>query len=349
MKIYFFNVLTILVFLSLASFNTAVKMTETGVPNLALPLNVANLPYLKKTPAVASNIIFKTTDGGQTWNDISPGLPAEIMVTNMVVNDRQLFLSTNKGLFHSSSAFIPHIWEEDHSIGKDIWTVFPGKEGLYIGTYYNGIVQEVPGSGIWATRFNNLNARVVNAMLETTNGNIFIVCDDGLFKSSNEGASWKKVFNYNLNHHIIGNGEVLLTSGQEGILRSTDSGENWNWVKTDFGQVYKMEFVKGGIVGICEGTVPLTGYSIFGGTNRLIFSADKGQTWQQLDSANDFGEIYDITQAGKYLFCSHKNGISRSSDQGKTWELVRPPQNDRNRIILEPSGDTVFAVMFYGC
>jgi hypothetical protein len=71
--------------------------------------------------------------------------------------------------------------------------------------------------------------------------------------------------------------------------------------------------------------------------------------------------ISSIKQIGKYLVCGHPDGIFRSSDMGKTWNLVHPsvdnlfkvseitqnlvPSRDNRKVFkIYVSGNVLYAV-----
>lgn len=342
--------IAVLIFLqTLSSCQQPTENMEIAEARL-VSLPVDSVKQSKKKPKTsATDIIFKSIDGGQTWDDLSIGLPAEISVTDIFVNNDRIYLASDLGIFHSSANFLPLDWENNMLMGERVFGFFPAKEGFYAHSHQKGMIQEIPGTDYWATKFGNMKDKIIHSVLETPEGTIFLSCDSGIFKSSDEGQTWKHVLAYGLIRNIVAVDDVLIASGLKGMLRSVDGGEHWEWTNIDCGEAYKSVVVKGGIVAIAEGASPLTGYSLYDKTNRLIFSGDKGLTWQRLDMELLSGDIYDVVQAGEYLFCSHKFGISRSADQGKTWEVVRAPQNDRNMILLTVSGDAIYAVMFSGC
>lgn len=315
---------------------------------VSMPVDSVKLS-VKNPKKSATNIVFKSTDGGQTWDDLSIGLPAEISVTDILINNDQIYLASDLGIFHGSASFMPQDWENNILTGERVFGFFPAKNGFYAHSHHKGFIQEVPGTGYWATKFGNMKDKIIHSVLETPEGTLFLSCDSGIFKSSDEGQSWKHVLAYGLIRNTVAVDDVLIASGLKGMFRSADGGEHWDLIRNDCDEAYKTVVVKGGIVAIAEGASQSTGYSLYEKNNRLIFSSDKGKTWERLDMSLLSGDIYDVVQAGDYLFCSHKFGISRSADQGKTWEIVRAPQNDRNMILLTASGDAVYAVMFSGC
>ena len=59
------------------------------------PITDSEQKLNKNKPGVA-NIVFKSTDGGQSWQDISEGLPGDKLEGSLFVNDRgfwQLYIS----------------------------------------------------------------------------------------------------------------------------------------------------------------------------------------------------------------------------------------------------------------
>ena len=57
-------------------------------------------------------------------------------------------------------------------------------------------------------------------------------------------------------------------------------------------------------------------------------SMDKGKTWKAIDEGlRSSLSITSIKQLGKYLICGHPDGIFRSSDMGKTWNIVHSSVN----------------------
>src|SRR6187397_3645480 len=61
----------------------------------------------KKDQGRAANIVFRSTDGGQTWQDISKGLPEnwredDMRRNSFFANDKGLFVRVGNGLYHNT-------------------------------------------------------------------------------------------------------------------------------------------------------------------------------------------------------------------------------------------------------
>lgn len=296
----------------------------------------------------AANILFESADGGQTWQDLSPGLPANLKVHCIFAQNGELFLGAeNGGVYHSlrpESGF----WErEELSLAfpsETVGSIFPGQSGPYANALEGGFFQKIAGTNLWRPMHEALQDKRVYAVAENPDGSIVIGCDSGIYKSVDGGKTWKYIFIEGWATNLVAAGGVLLCNGAEGLLRSTDGGEHWDCVLPDKGGYYTASVIKGGFAALRVAGPWRTAAE----AAPLRTSADGGKTWQPLDDVPfPAGGIYELVQAGEYLFCSHENGISRSGDGGASWELVRPfsDPDKMTRLTLAVSGNTVYAVI----
>ena len=90
--------------------------------------------------AGTAKIVFKSTDGGQTWQDISKGLPENlrkdgIRGDSIFANDKGLFLRVGNNLYHCTANATAPFWtaaffpDENSSIA-------PGKSGIFAYNYW---------------------------------------------------------------------------------------------------------------------------------------------------------------------------------------------------------------------
>ena len=320
-----------------------------------------NLSPKNATPT-ATDIIFQSVDGGRTWQDVSAGLPEGLFVGCIFANDGEVVLGTVKGLYRSSTVAGAPVWEKDFFCCENITDISQGRAGPYFCSYGNGIFQEIPGTGIWIPLHNNLKDKTVRTVLETPDGALLIGCDSGVFKSADAGKTWKQVYDGGMVLNIVASGGVLVGGGRRGVLRSTDGGEHWDIVLNKNILAKKTGLIQDHFVTIL-GTEDPSVANPEGITSRLLISPDGGKTWQRMEQAllpvegmydmderlSQTGDIYDIVQVGEYLFCSFDTGIYRSSDEGKTWELVLASTDKRVLSNLSVSGNVIYAVAGGGC
>lgn len=306
-------------------------------------------PGMEKTTPSAANIVFQSTDGGQSWQDVSAGLPSGIQVWGIYASGVEVLLSTENNLYRSQAVSAPMMWT-DESVGKSfplerIEDVFPAEAGLYAFSVRQGLFENINGLGLWVPVFDDLKGELIRSVFETSEGAILVGCNNGIFKSDDDGKTWKKVFAKEIVTHLVEKEGTLFASSRAGLVRSTDGGGQWEPVLGQNSFVFRIEPIKGGIVA----TVQIEGAA--SGEDRgkdfigkLLFSADQGQTWQEINGNLPPAHfIFDIKQVDNHLFCSIEAGIFRSADQGKTWELVFP--SDSKTFQLAVSGKVVFAVL----
>lgn len=295
--------------------------------------------------ATATNIVFQSTDAGQTWQDVSAGLPANLPVGRAFADGNEIYLASESGLYHRSTALVAPVWEKEFFPDEKITNIFPGQNGLYASIYSSGFYKGLPGTGIWNAMHNTLSDKTVRTVLETPDGTVFVGCESGLYKSADGGNSWKRVFAESQINSLALSGNVLVSGITGGLMRSTDGGEHWEQVLTGHGSAYGTEHIEGGFITITDG-----GNWQGGKPSKTFASTDEGKTWQRIDTGLPLvRNIHDIVQTGNYFFCSTDAGIFRSSDSGKTWELVRASVDEKEIFHLAVSGQIVFAVQVFGC
>jgi photosystem II stability/assembly factor-like uncharacterized protein len=291
---------------------------------------------LNKNKSGVANIVFKSTDGGQSWQDISEGLPGDKLEGSLFVNDRGFYLRTGNYIYHDKPNNKAPFWEkeifpDEHS------NIAPGKSGIFAYNYHLGqFRQKINGSGEWSPIYENFQLKGIIDVFETAGGTVFIVCDRGrgLFRSTDNGKNWKEV--HRGVWKLVESNGVLMANNINGIIRSTDDGETWETVISEGGVGIDIAPIDGGFAAIT--------FNRQSDTRRVRASCDGGKTWQAIDAGLPPSmKISSIIQVGDYFFCGHPNGIYRSGDKGKTWQLILP--SIENKVFnLSVSGNVIYAI-----
>lgn len=286
--------------------------------------------------AKTANIVFKSADGGQSWLDISEGLPGDKLEGSLFINDRGFYLRTGNYIYHNKPNNKAPFWEkeifpDDHS------NIAPSKSGIYAYDYHLGqFRQKINGSGEWSPLYENFQLKGIIGVFETSKGTVFIVCDRGrgLFRSTDNGKNWKEVTR-GVWKMAESNG-VLLACSINGIIRSADDGKTWETVISEGGVGIDIAPIDGGFAAITFNTQSET--------RRMRTSCDGGKTWQAIDAGlPPSKDISSIIQVGDNFFCGHPNGIYKSSDKGKTWKLLLPSIEGKV-FNLSVSGNVIYAI-----
>jgi photosystem II stability/assembly factor-like uncharacterized protein len=337
-KLFVFVLATLLVLFLLNSF----VLKEKDLANL----------FRNKSGLV--NTVFKSTDGGQTWQDISKGLPENLRVDSIrgnsfFSNDEGLFLRVGNGLYHSTPNATGPFWTKE-MITDEHSSNAPGKSG---NVYWGIHLKKTNGTSVWSPIFEIFQEPRIRSVFETATGIIFIGTDRGIFKTANSGKTWKQVYVGSYVGHLAESDGVLVAIGMRRIIRSTDNGENWSEVISEGGIAWDVKQVKGGFAAITSPSAS--------GTRSLKTSCDSGKTWQSIDDGlqdkvlidsiwrtwNDRPRVQafqtSITQVGENFFCTHRDGIFRSSDKGKTWKFLLPAVGNKG-FNLFVSGNVIYAI-----
>jgi photosystem II stability/assembly factor-like uncharacterized protein len=295
------------------------------------------------------NTIFKSIDGGQTWQDISKGLPENlrddsIRGNRFFANDKGLFLRVGNGLYHSTPNATAPFWTKEIFPDKDS-NITPGKSGIF---YWGVNLKKTNGTSVWSPIFDNFSEPRIRSVFETAGGTIFIGTDRGLFQTANSGKTWKHVYAGGWAGHLAESNGVLVSTSMRRIIRSTDNGENWVLVISDSSVVFDVKQIKGGFAAITA--------SSESGTRSLRTSYDGGISWQPADAGlqDKVGRTWEdrprvqafqtsIVQVGENFVCTHHDGIFRSSDKGKTWKLLLPSIGGKV-FSLFVSGNVIYAI-----
>jgi photosystem II stability/assembly factor-like uncharacterized protein len=295
---------------------------------------------LNKNKSDAAKIVFKSTDGGQTWQDISEGLPGnlkeDLLTNDFFVNETGLHLrANNDGIYHNKLNSTTPFWEKETSPHKQ-GSLAPAKAGINANNGDSQFVQKLNPMSAGSPIYKNFREGSVRTHFKTAGAAVLIATDRDLFRSTNSGKTWKKVVSGGMGMKLVESNGVILATAENGILRSTDDGENWEYVLSENGIGIALEPIKGGFAAIIA--------SRWSKSTIVRASYDGGETWQPIDAGLPAAlGIASIIEVGEYFFCGHPAGIFRSADKGKTWNLLLPSIESKV-FNLYVSGNVIYAI-----
>jgi len=301
-----------------------------------------------KITSGTGNIVFQSADGGQTWQDISAGLPEGLKQLTFFADESELMLCTEKGIYKNSTASNTPHWEKEMSMEQQLTHVSAGPDGVMAVSDNGQILQKLNDMGVWMPIFTNFKHQYVSTIFTAKDGSIFIGADvrwgrgqQGIFKSADQGKTWKHVMQHGWGIQMVESDGVLLsTTNQGGILRSTDGGETWEVALNEGGVGIAVEAIKGGFAAIT--------YNTESETRHIHTTTDGGKTWQRIDAGLPPSKlISSIKHVGDSFYCGHPKGICRSDDQGKSWKLLLPTIGEKV-FNLSVSDGVLYAILREG-
>jgi len=263
--------------------------------------------------AEATNIILQSNDGGETWQDISGGLPETEQGVGFFAGTSEVYLSTNGVMYRSKNNLKTPVWEKENIPDQRSTSIAFNRSGVIAYSFDGPIYQKKPLSETWLPIYTDLKSHSLTNIFEASDGSILRSTGKSCFKSADGARTWKLVEKGG--QDIVESEGVLMATGQKGIMRSTDYGEHWEWVISEGGVGMAVERIDGGFAAIA--------YNTQTNFRRIHISMDSGETWQAIDKGlRPSSLISSIKQMGSDLFVGHPDGIFRSSDMGKTWKRV---------------------------
>jgi len=246
-------------------------------------------------PLSRGRILFKTTDGGQSWFDISPQGLMEKGVYNILVSP-----------------------------------VSPME--IYACTVVDGVFKSDLGGGDWYPINDSLRTlRTCVIQHERGSGCLYLgVVHDGLYKL-NSGGFWRKIgYDIHLSWPISlscnpVNTQELLVTATNGLFKSPDNGETWHYIATSipirecpYGLARDKYF---------DQTLYLSSFMMTRNVIRAGFykSTDNGLTWQpKRNGLPDGIDFYQIAisyfdSLSRRIFLSSESGLFYSDDMGESW------------------------------
>ncbi|RFZ85426.1 exo-alpha-sialidase [Mucilaginibacter terrenus] len=326
-----------------------------------------------------ANIIFKSADGGQTWQDISNGLPENLQREGvwrggLFADDLGLYLRAGNGFYRSDPKSATPFWAKEMFPGNQR-NIIPGKNGMLAYDLRGQFLQKPEGTNSWSPIYTNFQEQAtsidktedwmyknykekeVRTVFETAAGTVLVGSSNSLFRSTNNGKTWKQVHVGDGRMQIVESDGVLLTTSKNGILRSTNEGENWEPVLSEGGLGIAVERIDGGFAAIVYNTITQT--------NSLHISLDSGKTWKAIGEElkpswsgllmkkigllKSSSDILSVKQMGKYLICGCANGLFRSADMGKTWHKLSFPAIGNTGFNLSVAGNVIYVIPNKGC
>lgn len=284
--------------------------------------------------AVTAGGYFRSTDGGQLWQDINSGL-------NMVSTARDIAIDPN-----NSNHLLIAMWS-DLTDWED--------------RYNRGIFESFDAGVSWQ-QLTILNPKAMDITFDTLNSNIIYAgTEAGVLKSTDGGASWSwktQGILYYVNSIVVdpNNSSVIYAVGGFGsvLYKSIDQGEAWQYVPLpiDPGGAPDTKIHTVLIDPTNSSIIYVAVEDIHYGTGGLYKSVDAGVSWQKI-----FGEYPGTVRTidvnflpgdTNTLYLIAHDALYISNDSGSTWSTSLPlpvPQASdlqfiNNDLLLGITGST---------
>lgn len=259
------------------------------------------------------NGIYKTTDGGKTW--VHLGLEGTSQISAISVDPR------NRNTVVVAALGDPFADSADRGVFRTTDGGATWSKVLYLGaaTGASDVVRS-PGNsnvlfaGMWQLRRTGWS-------LESGGP------QDGLFISTDGGASWRQMTGHGLPTDILGRINIAfapsnpkrvyaLIQSKQGILwRSDDGGANWQLTSSDTNIDERPFYFNRVFVD------PSNADKVYSSSVHLVVSTDGGKTFS-ITGRRTHGDHHAmwISSDGKRIAEGNDGGVALSHDSGATWD-----------------------------
>ncbi len=188
------------------------------------------------------------------------------------------------------------------------------------GSTWTRLSQGAPQVSILALAIDPHNSQLIYAGGFHTNWSPSFSRDDGVYKTTDGGASWTKVGLEYLSITSLamdpGNPNTLYACDSQGIYKTTDGGKSWNSLNAGF----KNENVTSMVMS------PTAPHILWVGTSAGLYkTSDGGNSWIPVSGSwfNPFVTAVAVHPANPSIICAGTagNGFQLSRDGGNTWTL----------------------------
>ena len=223
----------------------------------------------------ASNGLRISYNNGETWSLLTPSFGHCYNITRIngkiyIPKDKDIYLSTNNGAnWNIISGGIPsQAFAQKFGAGPDaVFTVreTPGSQG-YTRIY------RTTNDGITWEYYNASSHPNLSGFFYSNGYYYFTATNEGIYRSSNAGATWSKITNglpqyHNMNSIFADGNEVLTGGWLDGMYRSSNFGSSWSEYTEGFSDITidDMYYIPNGMITRVQGIGLYKAITVFSG------------------------------------------------------------------------------------
>ncbi|MEO0130023.1 MAG: hypothetical protein ABIL02_07275, partial [candidate division WOR-3 bacterium] len=307
--------------------------------------------------------IYKTTDAGLTWFNISPADTCFRAIYCSRKSPNILLAGANPGIYRSTDG--GNTWVKVHSSAICSEFVYDPKcpDTVYGPSlsYYGYIYRSTDGGSTWAevgTSLPPMTNKFSMAVDPESSVILYVICDylpsiSGVYRSSDFGNTWSYVLPvpdglskfYKIRCSPLDPNIVWVVGfvySGKGVYLSTDRGLTFQQISNFWGRAG-------------YGVYPLPNNprgAIVSGYGGMSITTDLGETWQRRNyrlHANSVHSLQIVSQDLIYAStygARHWGTIQKTTDGGKTWNLILEG-NDIYRVEVDPTNSNI-VICYYG-
>ena len=310
----------------LANYNT-IKLDESG-----------GMLYA----ATDYNFIFRTSNRGKTWENLRSNLSQQYgTIYDLIAKDSLVFIGTANQIWRSVN--YGRTWELKNTglTNYDFRKIFISNNVVTAsaaGADGSGTYASTDWGETWVRQDSDQfawNYEMISKCADTVYAADYANYPD-LFKSSNDGLSWKLVSHIVTNSFLntsldVNKSGIYVGTFYAGIYRSTD-GVSYHQVNNGLKNINYISQLAN------------HDSSTFAGGYDGVYKYSPTQNlWSPKNIGLNNISVSTISTAGSYLFMGTKgNGLYKSSDVGRTWERCAVPKPYIKEVFVD--GNRIYTI-----
>lgn len=271
----------------------------------------------------ANNALHSSSDDGQTWELSMQGMRASQVEKLTIINDSTTYAYTPTGLWKTTNTGTDWQLMSETTIYRSLKDYFAVDDSGGVGVVRNERV-------LWAadgvnfsdiTPSSGIHPQYNLFFINPISGDFYVSTQQGLKKSSDQGANWETALAENLVTYMASHtsGKMMAYSLSDRMFVSDENGQNWQPVALPAVNSFQSAHLAK------NGTLFISDYR--GSSNqRLWRSTDWGQTWELLPQLfRETDLIVNSTPGGYVVVADPFNGFYLSINNGQTWQNLPTP------------------------
>jgi photosystem II stability/assembly factor-like uncharacterized protein len=292
--------------------------------------------------------IYISQDFGNNWISSNSGINntfLDMQIRDIFVDGSIVLIGTNNGVYKSINngvSWTPSNIGINQTGNINALRFVKNGSSIFLGTAYD-IYKSNDNGFTWININSSIQAYPFS--LVSLNGVLYVLGVDGIYKSTNSGATWSQLtFNFGTPTKLFDAGNNLFCWSNGSTYVSSNGGNSWTLVTNiNFSTIveFNTNFLggnNGGVYSWINGTQNIKNAGLGGAsTTRSLFrdgnniyssnangiykTLNDGNSWLNISAGLPLNVIVNcITKSGNKLVIGTKGyGIYTSSDNGNTW------------------------------
>lgn len=285
------------------STNNGQNWTQYTIPGLSPFDGVTDYAYSGNSIYISTTAgIYKSTDDGISWVNISSSLSGIVFNTIGKSNSGELYAGTAaNGVYFSSND--GQSWEQRNTglTNLKINSVRISGGTIYAGTNGSGVFKSTDNGISWSVTAQELEPMVYT--LCVSSGKVLVGTLSGMYATTNAGSSWLSsntgINLNNINSVISKTGGRLFASSRSGVFFSSNGGSTWAKRNANIDINYYVSSMERNPAGeIYAVANKLEGFVT---ASKIYRSTNDAADWSDISIATITDRIFDIAAGGPVL------------------------------------------------